>query len=149
MVKNSESDIAVVRNIISYIFYFKEEEALYEVFGNDNIAYRLYYDDSTNLLQIYKVDVFDDLWLEYETNLNKGRFENIFYVTDLIYKFSTLHYAEFNKKLKQLNGSDIKWPYCLFDTLNDEVIPYEEENHEVRYVDLSDVKLAMGSNNLS
>lgn len=108
MVKNSESDIAVVRNIISYIFYFKEEEALYEVFGNDNIAYRLYYDDSTNLLQIYKVDVFDDLWLEYETNLNKGRFENIFYVTDLIYKFSTLHYAEFNKKLKQLNGSDIK-----------------------------------------
>lgn len=88
-----------VNNIIYYTIVFYEEEPEPNTFGSNDIAYEIFYNAKTGIMQIDEVGAFGDRTLIGRYQDRRGRGITLNEMLENIKEISEMTYAEFKEKI--------------------------------------------------
>ncbi len=89
-----------IKNIIIYNVTFYEEEIKPNTFGNNNIAYEIYYEDG--IMEVWKYNAFYDKTLIRKFNDRRGRGITLKEMLENIEEISNMDYETFKKLIKEV-----------------------------------------------
>lgn len=89
----------IVNNILKYTIVFYEKETKANTWGSNDVAYEIFYDTKSEIMQVFKIEAFGDATLVARYRDRRGRGITLKEMLENIKEISNMTYKEFQEKI--------------------------------------------------